>query len=208
MANETGSARRSKLHEKLLDAAEKAIASGGLPSLKAREIATAAGCSLGAIYNVFEDMDDLILCVGVRTLALLEASLTRALAEDGEGGGAADLIRLAHAYLRFARRHKLRWRALFEHRMADARPVPDWFIENQNRLFGLLEKPLSRLQPGLSSKESASLARSLFSAIHGIVTLGLEEKVTPMTASALDDQVEAMTRIFAAGLSVTHNRRA
>ena len=207
MANETGSARRSKLHEKLLDAAEKAVASGGLPNLKAREIAAAAGCSLGAIYNVFDDMDDLILCVGARTLALLEASLARASAEGGEGDASTDLIRLAHAYLRFARRHKLRWRALFEHRMANARPVPDWFIENQNRLFRLLEDPLSRLQPGLSSKERASLARSLFSAIHGIVTLGLEEKITPMTASALDDQVEAMTRIFAAGLTVSNNRR-
>ena len=207
MAEETSSARRSKLHEKLLDTAEKAIASGGLPNLKAREIAAAAGCSLGAIYNVFDDMDDLILCVGARTLALLEASLARASAEGGEGDASTDLIRLAHAYLRFARRHKLRWRALFEHRMANARPVPDWFIENQNRLFRLLEDPLSRLQPGLSSKESASLARSLFSAIHGIVTLGLEEKITPMTASALDDQVEAMTRIFAAGLTVSNNRR-
>jgi AcrR family transcriptional regulator len=192
--------RRSKLRERLLDEAEKSIASRGLSGLKARDLATAAACAVGAIYNVFDDLDDLILGVGARTLALLESALKNA-AEEADGDATQALVRLAGAYLDFARNHKLRWRALFEHRMADARPVPTWFVADQNRLFLLLEEPLDRLLPGKSPQERSLLARSLFSAVHGIVALGLEEKIAPISPDALEEQVETMTRIFAAGLA-------
>jgi AcrR family transcriptional regulator len=198
-APEKKSARREKLRERLLAEAEKAIASGGLQGLKAREIASAAGCALGAIYNAFDDLDDLILRVGARTLALLETTLNGELKEGG-GDATESLVRLALGYLDFARNHKLRWRALFEHRLADAHAVPAWFVAEQNRLFLLLEEPLGRLLPQEPPRERAALARSLFSAVHGIVTLGLEEKIAPMPARALEEQVEKMTRIFAAGL--------
>ena len=47
----------------------------GLAALKARDLAREAGCAVGTIYNVFEHLDELILCVGSRTLAMLDAAL-------------------------------------------------------------------------------------------------------------------------------------
>lgn len=192
--------RRATLRERLVDAAETTVASGGLHGLRAREIAAAAGCALGAIYNAFEDLDELILAVGSRTLAGLEAAI---LAEPAPCADATEeLVRLARAYLDFARAHKLRWRALFEHRLPNGRPAPDWFVADQDRLFLLLEKPLARLSPSRSARERALLARTLFSAVHGIVSLGLEEKIAPIQAKDLDQQLEYMTRVFAAGLTM------
>jgi len=43
--------RRERQRQALIEAAEAAIALGGLSNLKAREIASEAGCALGAIYN-------------------------------------------------------------------------------------------------------------------------------------------------------------
>jgi AcrR family transcriptional regulator len=51
-------ARREIQREALIDAAEAAIARGGLAGLKARDIAREAGCAVGAIYNLVEDMDE------------------------------------------------------------------------------------------------------------------------------------------------------
>jgi AcrR family transcriptional regulator len=190
---------RAKLRERLLLAAEAAISSGGVQGLKARDIARNAGCALGAIYNVFEDLDELILRVGARTLALLEAALV---SKPAPGVDATDeLVRLARAYLEFARAHKLRWRALFEHRLSEGRQAPHWFVADQDRLFLLLEKPLEALLSSELPQDRALLARTLFSAVHGIVSLGLEEKLTPMNAGALDEQLERMTRAFARGLN-------
>ncbi len=191
--------RRAELRERLLVAAETAIASGGLQGLKVREIATAAGCALGAIYNVFADLDELILAVGSRTLAHLEAAI---LAEAPGGADATEeLVRLAGGYLHFARTHKLRWRALFEHRLPEGCPTPHWFVADQDRLFLLLEEPLARLSPTASKRERALLARTLFSAVHGVVSLGLEEKIAPMPAKVLEQQLENIIRLFAAGFA-------
>ena len=115
--------RHSALREQLIDAAERTIASRGLMALKARDLAQEAGCAVGTIYNVFDHMDALVLCVGSRTLAMLEAALVAArpttTGRDSAEEAADDLVRLALAYLEFAGMHTVRWRALFEHRMSE-----------------------------------------------------------------------------------------
>ena len=54
--------------------------------MKARPLAEAAGCALGAIYTVFPDLDALILAVSARTLARLERASRSVIAEEGEAG--------------------------------------------------------------------------------------------------------------------------
>src|SRR4051812_44944322 len=109
--------RRQKLRDSLVSAAKRAIAAHGLGGLKARDLAQEAGCALGAIYNVFPDLDALILAVNGKTLAELDAAL-RKVSSGGKGAAAAvnELVRLADAYLDFAAANRQRWRALFEHR--------------------------------------------------------------------------------------------
>jgi len=53
--------RRDQMRERVLEAAEAVISTKGLAGLKARDISARAGCALGAIYTVFEDLDELIL---------------------------------------------------------------------------------------------------------------------------------------------------
>ncbi len=131
---------------------------------------------------------------------MLEAALAGASRAEARQTATEELVRLARAYLDFARMRKMRWRALFEHRMADARTVPAWFTEDQNRLLLILDAPLARLVPREPPEARALLARTLFSAVHGIVSLGLEEKLAPMPAEVLNTQLDIVTRAFAAGL--------
>ena len=73
--------RRAKFREELILAAERSIAAGGLAGLKTRELAREIGVANGAVYNLVEDMDELILRVGSQTLARLDASLSAAEAQ-------------------------------------------------------------------------------------------------------------------------------
>src|SRR5437867_10299506 len=70
--------RRARLRDALVTAAEQAIAQQGLGSLRARALAEEVGCAVGAIYNVVEDLDDLVLLVNARTLTALERDLSAA----------------------------------------------------------------------------------------------------------------------------------
>src|SRR5690349_18949777 len=142
--------RRRQLRENLIATAERAIAARGLAGLKARELAQEAGCALGAIYNVFPDLDALILAVNARTLAELDAVLREASSPEKSTAGAVDeLVRLADAYLLFAAENRQRWRALFEHRLSPGKPPPELYAEQQIHLFSYIVAPLRRLRRDL-----------------------------------------------------------
>ena len=197
-----GRNRHAVLRERLIDAAERIITANGLAGLRARDLAREVGCSVGTIYNVFEHLDELILCVGLRTLAMLDTVLgaVRLARPYGSPEDAADdLVRLALAYLEFAAKHTVRWRALFEHRMSDARPLPPWFVDQQHALFAQIERPLVTLLPDLDPDARRSLARTLFSAVHGIVALGLEEKLVSLPFTDLRRQLAATVRAITTG---------
>jgi AcrR family transcriptional regulator len=190
------------LRERLIDAAERSIAANGLAGLRARDLAHDAGCAVGTIYNVFEHLDELILCVGSRTLAMLDSVLGAVRSARPYGSPedpADDLVRLALAYLEFAAEHTVRWRALFDHRMSEARPLPQWFVDQQHALFAQAERPLVTLLPELDPEVRRTLARTLFSAVHGIVVLGLEEKLESLPFPDLRDQLAATVRAIMAG---------
>ena len=70
--------RRAKLRESLILAGERRIAAGGLAGLKTRDLARDIGVANGAVYNLVEDMDELILRVGSHTLGRLDAALSAA----------------------------------------------------------------------------------------------------------------------------------
>ncbi len=51
------------------------------------------------------------------------------------------------AYCDFAAENFELWRALFEHRMAPGKPVPEWAISEQMNLFRHIYRPLAELFP-------------------------------------------------------------
>jgi AcrR family transcriptional regulator len=198
-------ARRRQLREQLIEAAERTIAGGGLRGLKARELAEEVGCAVGAIYNVVADLDDLIYAVNARTLAMLETALTEAgaagAAEGGIDGALDRLVRLALAYMEFAAAHTPRWRAMFDHQPPPGREIPDWYLVDQMRLFGYVEEPLKVLRPDDAPPRRALIARSLVSAVHGIVVLGLEEKLQLIPRPVLREQVALLAGAMGRGLA-------
>jgi AcrR family transcriptional regulator len=196
--------RRETLRDSLIEAAQRSIAASGLAGLKSRELARDIGCSNGAVYNLVEDMDELILLVGSRTLRRLDAALTEA-ERDDPASPRAVLVRIALAYCDFAAENTELWRALFEHRMTLGRPVPDWAIDEQMALFRHIYRPLAMLLPTRSAAELSLTARSLFSAVHGMVALGLEQKLIAVPIGALRKEIAVIVRAVVDGL--THDAR-
>jgi AcrR family transcriptional regulator len=192
--------RRAKFREDLIAAAERAIAAAGLAGLKTRELAREIGVANGAVYNLVEDVDELILRVGSRTLERLDAAHTSA-----ESNGAASpretLVRIAVAYCDFAAENLGLWRALFEHRMAPGKPVPQWAVDEQMNLFRHIYRPLAELFPQRTPAELGVTARSLFSAAHGMVLLGLEQKLIAVPVIELRKEIAVIVGAMVDGLA-------
>jgi AcrR family transcriptional regulator len=191
--------RREKLREALIQAAEKSIAAKGLAGLKTRDLARDIGVANGAVYNLVEDVDELILRVGSRTLMRLDAALTSA---ESKGPAAPNeiLVRIALTYCDFAAGNLELWRALFEHRMERGKPIPEWAIEEQMNLFRHIYRPLAALFPNRTPEELSVTARSLFSSVHGMVSLGLEQKLIAVPIAVLRSEIATIVKAMITGL--------
>ncbi|MEM9438502.1 MAG: TetR/AcrR family transcriptional regulator [Pseudomonadota bacterium] len=196
MARDTAQ-KREALRTRLIDIAESRIAEGGLETLKARDLAKEAGISVGAIYNVFGDIRELVLAVNGRTFKRI-----------GETVGAASharspspeqtLVALSTAYLHFAIDNRLLWRALFDVELTEESGIPDWYMAELGRLFAFISEPLAKVYPDYGPEDIELMTRALFSSVHGIVILGLENRISGVPSRELERMIELVLTNIAA----------
>jgi len=194
--------KKSKRRVLMLTIARDTIASKGLRLLKVRDVAEAAGCSIGSVYNEFGDFDGLILAVNRETVQALTTQLSAVPADDP----VRQLHGLAATYLEFFSEHANLLRSLYEHRMEDDRPIPEDILLMVMRAFELMHQPLVRLLPERDPRDIALLARLMFSAVHGIISLGLEERMVAVPPESLRQQVAQFVDTHLIGLGVLSPR--
>jgi AcrR family transcriptional regulator len=190
-------ARRAVLRDTLIAHAETRIEANGLKNLRARDLAKDAGCALGAIYNVFGDLNDLVLAVNARTFHRLGAAVAEALA-DAPQDATKQLIVMSHAYHRFAAENFNAWRALFDIERPTGEAAPDWYLQEMGQLFAYIDAPLSVIFPDHSPEKRALFTKALFSSVHGIVLLGLDEASAGVPAAQLDEMISLIFSHLAA----------
>jgi len=154
-----------EIREKTLHAAMEVVDAEGQGALNARNLAAAAGCSVGTLYNVFDDLDGVVYALNIRTARALRLALTDALGKAGPTPRDR-LTALADAYLDFAAAHPRRWDSLFRFRPKG--PVDGSVAREGDALFALLKDSVGDAVP-----DDALLA--LWAAVHGVVELATQK---------------------------------
>jgi AcrR family transcriptional regulator len=190
--------KKSRRRVLMIEIARGLIAANGLRSLKVRDVAEAADCSIGSVYNEFGDFDGLILTVNRETVEALSARLRAVPADDP----LRQLHGLAATYLEFATQHSNLLRSLFEHRMENDRPFPEDILHMVMQAFALMHQPMARILPDHDQKQVALLARLMFSAVHGIISLGLEERMIAVPPENLRQQLAQFVDTHLTGLGI------
>jgi AcrR family transcriptional regulator len=189
---------REELRAMVMTTAERIAEAEGLHGLGARKIMREIGYSIGTFYQLFENLDELIVALNGRTLDELYEECSSA---AREGGPETRLSALADHYIRFAREHAKRWSILFEHRLPDGAALPAWHYEKILRLLATLEAAMAPLFLTGQEAERLHTARVLWSSLHGICSLEASNKL------AETESVEAMSETlisnFLAGLRVS-----
>ena len=188
---------REQLYALALGAAERIVEADGLRRLTARNVADAIGYSPGTLYNVFENLDDLILHLNAHTLDLLYEALSQALVT---GAPDRDIDALLEVYLEFLPDHPGLWAALFEYVRPDGAGLPDWYQLKIARVLGLLEAALAPLFGGGKTAQLTHAARVLWAGLHGIYALEAGGKLDVVGNDTFRDMAKTLTRTFLAGL--------
>lgn len=165
---------REEIKAMALQAGIELLESEGSSGLSARKIASRIKYTVGTLYLVFENLDDLILHINLLTLKMMHEGIQGCL--DSELEPDEQLKRMAIAYIDFAQQHENRWRMVYEHATELRTPTFDEYTRITLDMLSLVENELKKLQPA-SQELLDKQARALWGGVHGICMLSLSGKL-------------------------------
>lgn len=161
--------------EMALAAAELLVVKEGVAGFSMRKVAQAIGYTVGNLYLLFANQDDLLASINERTADAIHAFLQDAI--EPVVDPRERVKALGAAYIQFAQRHPNRFRLMFEHQLPEAmRPRPA--TESRlRRMFNLVEENLQPLLRGVSPASLRIAATAVWSGVHGVCTLAVTGKL-------------------------------
>ncbi len=166
---------RDEIREMAIDAAAKLVETDGYQSLTARKVAAKMGYTVGTLYHVFKNFDDLVMHVNSQTIDEMAALIQRKIRK--KRNPEVRIRAMAEFYVEYATEHPDRWRLVFEHVPPRNLPTPAQMKERRDVMFEMVADNLRQISPGRKLQEIDHTATALWSGIHGICILALTGKL-------------------------------
>ncbi|MEJ2359804.1 MAG: WHG domain-containing protein [Gammaproteobacteria bacterium] len=190
---------REEIQQMAIRAAIAILAREGIQGLSTRKVAAEIGYTVGTLYLVFKNLDELILYVNAAALDEMHELLQVAL--EKESTPQAQLLAMAHTYLRFAREHFARWSLMFIHRLPTVMTLPDWFHAKVRTLFAVVVAPLQQINPNLDADAYQQAAYVLWSSVHGVCELSLNDKLSLAGEFRTQDLIDSLVKNYLKGFT-------
>ena len=188
---------REELYTMALETAQRIVETDGYQALTARNVADAMGYSPGTLYNVFANLDDLVIHLNGWTLDLLH---DRLVAIEGGGEPEADLLAFADIYIGFLGERPNLWSLMFEYRLPQGAVLPEWYKTKIGKLLARVERALAPLFPAQDEGGRREAARVLWAGLHGICSLAAEGKLEIVTSRTVQTLADSLITNYVAGL--------
>ena len=188
---------REEIKEMALNAALEILEQEGAKGLSARKVAGAIGYTVGTLYLVFKNQQEMVLQLNARTLDDMDAWL-----EARSSGCSAPrecLLTLAEAYIDYAVQRSARWNLLFDTVVAEGEVLPDWYLERLGCLFGRVERMLAPLKDDHDAQEIERAARVLWASVHGICTLKIRHRLDLAGSQSTEEMAQMLIDNFLNG---------
>jgi len=195
---------REEIKAMAIDAAGTIVEEYGFKGLSARKVAAEIGYTVGTLYLVFENLEELFLHINGRTLDQLYNAIV--LAAEKCDQPKACIHAIGSAYIDFAIKNNKRWNMIFEHIHPDESHLPHWYQEKIARLFYPVEHQVALIL-GASNKDKAPiLARALWCGLHGVCILAFTKKLGITGIDSVPILADSLINNFLSGLTIScHN---
>lgn len=188
---------REELKELALQSAEELLNEKSASELSTRQIAAKMGYTVGTLYQIFKNLPDLLLHVNARTLKILYDNCQNLHLSHSDHQ--KNIQSYANVYLQFAHSHPGLWELIFDNNILNDDDLPDWYLNQVNGLFSLIEIQLKAIQPASSDLEITKTSRVLWCSVHGICTLSINNKLFAESACSSEQLIQSLIKHFLIG---------
>ncbi len=191
---------REQLKEMSLTAAIAILNENGINALTARSIARRIGYTVGTLYNIFENFNDIILHINAQTMDDMYAQVT--IVKEQKIEPTQRILQITQAYIEFAHKHASAWLLLFEPRIS-SEPLPPWYQAKINRLFNIVEQALLPILNN-SPQQSVIGAKVLWAGLYGICILSINKKIEIVLGETAENLAYSLVTNYLSGLKISN----
>ncbi len=189
---------REELREMALKAARNIVKDEGIQKLTTRAVAKRIGYSVGTLYVLFKNADDLKFELNALNLAELRSRMIDATSQISDP--AERLMAMGHFYLAFALASPNLWRLMFEHQLPDNMSLPEVITQETDALLGIVLAAFVELLPETAPEQAANVAAAFWSALHGITHLVITDKLHLAHVDSAHDVLTCQMQLLIKGL--------
>jgi len=163
-----------ELRRMALDAARRIVRKEGLNGLTTRKIAKEIGYTVGTLYQLFANVDQLIEQMNGETLDDFRAYCEKV---DFDGGTAQSLRSLVETYVVYTRRNRNLWNAIFDHKLPTGYRRQEVYENSVRKLVGIVERAIAPLFKPDQQDARRHDANLLWACLYGVAALAVSDRL-------------------------------
>lgn len=157
-----------------LDAAREIVREKGLKGLTTRGIAQEIGYTVGSLYQVFDNVDQLIEQMNIETIDHVRSLCDQL---DLEGHATDSLHNLASFYIEFTHQNPHLWNAVIDHQLPETYQRHESYFDSVGKLVGVVEKAIAPYYATHQLADRERDANLLWASLYGITALASADKL-------------------------------
>lgn len=170
------------------------VAENGEKGFKARDIAKRMGYTVGTIYYVFDNMENLRFHVYAAILDLFHKDIVKGLRNKKN-----KLNYHIKKYIQFSQDYQNLWLFLYSLDNMTENEVPEWYSEKIQRFFGLMVEALT---PHIKHKRNVTkAAQTILTSVHGMCVLSIRGNRIKGGGFDLESMAKHMITTYLHGLN-------
>lgn len=195
---------KDNIQNLLLETGRRIVQEKGTEALTVRKLSEASGCSVGAIYNQFSNMDNFVVIQNYMTLDALASRLEKV---EKTGDAFTDMNAFLAEFVDFVMENKNLWFMLHSfHLRNNNRTFSYFYLRKVVKITGLINKLLCQLVPNMERPERILSAQILWLSLFALSSFLTKDILDSFTKVSKETICQLMFNTYVTGLSVLEKK--
>lgn len=195
---------KDNIQNLLIETGRKIVQEKGTEALTVRKLSDASGCSVGAIYNQFSNMENFIVIQNYMTLDSLAGRLDQV---ARTGNAFVDLNNFLHEFVEFVIENKNLWYMLHSfHLRNNNRTFSYFYLRKVVKITGLINSLLQQIVPQMERPERILSSQILWLTLFALSSFLTKDMLDSFTKINKETICQVMLNTYVAGLTVLEQK--